>query len=232
MAPRRATTNWSDPMKIGQKIRRRREELRLSQADLGEQVGVSQATIDKIEAGHTARSRYLALIAVKLGLPLEEIDPGLAALSAAGALKAPVIPGIELMGGDRDFPIHASAEGGQGQIIVSTDAVDFMPRPAPLAHVKGAYGLYITGESMVPEFEPGDVALVNPHLPLVNDVTCIFYGERDGATRATIKRLVRQTPEVWHVKQWNPPEGMKAQFTLAKSDWQLCHRTLGKYSRR
>jgi phage repressor protein C with HTH and peptisase S24 domain len=219
-------------MKIGQKIRRRREELRLSQADLGEQVGVSQATIDKIEAGHTARSRYLALIAVKLGLPLEEIDPGLAALSAAGALKAPVIPGIELMGGDRDFPIHASAEGGQGQIIVSTDAVDFMPRPAPLAHVKGAYGLYITGESMVPEFEPGDVALVNPHLPLVNDVTCIFYGERDGATRATIKRLVRQTPEVWHVKQWNPPEGMKAQFTLAKSDWQLCHRTLGKYSRR
>jgi phage repressor protein C with HTH and peptisase S24 domain len=232
MAPRRATTNRSDPMKIGQKIRRRREELRLSQADLGEQVGVSQATIDKIEAGHTARSRYLALIAVKLGLPLEEIDPGLAALSAAGALKAPVIPGIELMGGDRDFPIHASAEGGQGQIIVSTDAVDFMPRPAPLAHVKGAYGLYITGESMVPEFEPGDVALVNPHLPLVNDVTCIFYGERDGATRATIKRLVRQTPEVWHVKQWNPPEGMKAQFTLAKSDWQLCHRTLGKYSRR
>ena len=219
-------------MKIGQKIRRRREELRLSQADLGEQVGVSQATIDKIEAGHTARSRYLALIAVKLGLPLEEIDPGLAALSAAGALKAPVIPGIELMGGDRDFPIHASAEGGQGQIIVSTDAVDFMPRPAPLAHVKGAYGLYITGESMVPEFEPGDVALVNPHLPLVNDVTCIFYGERDGATRATIKRLVRQTPEVWHVKQWNPPEGMKAQFTLARSDWQLCHRTLGKYSRR
>jgi phage repressor protein C with HTH and peptisase S24 domain len=219
-------------MKIGQKIRRRREELRLSQAELGEQVGVSQATIDKIEAGHTARSRYLALIAVKLGLPLEEIDPGLAALSAAGALKAPVIPGIELMGGDRDFPIHASAEGGQGQIIVSTDAVDFMPRPAPLAHVKGAYGLYITGESMVPEFEPGDVALVNPHLPLVNDVTCIFYGERDGATRATIKRLVRQTPEVWHVKQWNPPEGMKAQFTLAKSDWQLCHRTLGKYSRR
>jgi phage repressor protein C with HTH and peptisase S24 domain len=85
---------------------------------------------------------------------------------------------------------------------------------------------------MVPEFEPGDVAMVNPHLPIVADVTCIFYGERDGATRATIKRLVRQTPDVWHVKQWNPPEGMKAQFTLSRSEWQLCHRTLGKYSRR
>ncbi len=130
-------------MKIGQKIRRRREELRLSQADLGRQVGVSQATIDKIEAGHTARSRYLPMIAVKLGLPLEELDPGLVALSAAGALTGPVLPMAELTGGERDFPIHASAEGGQGQIILSPDAVDFMPRPAPLAHVKGAYGLYI-----------------------------------------------------------------------------------------
>jgi len=219
-------------MKIGQKIRRRREELRLSQADLGRQVGVSQATIDKIEAGHTARSRYLPMIAVKLGLPLEELDPGLVALSAAGALTGPVLPMAELTGGDRDFPIHASAEGGQGQIILSPDAVDFMPRPAPLAHVKGAYGLYITGESMVPEFEPGDIAMVNPHLPLVADVTCIFYGEREGAARATIKRLIRQTADVWHVKQWNPPEGMKPQFTLPKAEWAVCHRVLGKFSRR
>jgi len=218
-------------MKIGQKIRRRREELRLSQADLGRQVGVSQATIDKIEAGHTARSRYLPMIAVKLGLPLEEIDPGLAALNASGGLTGPVLPKMEIPVGDRDFPIHASAEGGQGQIILSSDPVDVMPRPAPLTHVKGAYGLYITGESMVPEFEPGDIAMVNPHLPIVADVTCIFYAEREGSTRATIKRLVRQTPDQWHVKQWNPPEGMKPQFTLARAEWTVCHRVLGKFSR-
>jgi phage repressor protein C with HTH and peptisase S24 domain len=215
-------------MKMGQKIRRRREELRLSQADLGREVGVSPATIDKIESGHTARSRYLPMIAVKLGVPLEELDTQLAAL---GGAATQFLPAVDLVG-ERDFPIYASAEGGQGQIIVSTDAVDFMPRPAPLAHVKGAYGLYITGESMVPEFEPGDVAMVNPYLPLVADVTCVFYGERDGAPRATIKRLMRQSADAWHVKQWNPPEKMKAEFTLAKSEWPVCHRTLGKYSRR
>src|SRR6201987_5755895 len=98
-------------MKIGQKIRRRREELRLSQTDLGRQVGVSQATIDKIEAGHTARSRYLPLIAVKLGLPLEEIDPGLAGLSAQGGLTGPVLPGIELVW-CRGFPLSAPHQGG------------------------------------------------------------------------------------------------------------------------
>src|ERR1700746_537074 len=115
--------DWSDHMKIGHKIRPGREKRVRSHADLGRQVGVSQATIDKIEAGHTARSRYLPLIAVKLGLPLEEIDPGLAALSAAGGLTGPVIPGIELVG-DRDYPIYASAEGGSGQTIVSTHRVD------------------------------------------------------------------------------------------------------------
>jgi phage repressor protein C with HTH and peptisase S24 domain len=219
-------------MKIGQRIRRRREELRLSQADLGRQVGVSQATIDKIESGHTARSRYLPMIAVKLGLPLEELDPGLVALRESGTLSAPVLPMAELVGSDRDFPIHASAEGGQGQIIVTSDAVDFMPRPSPLAHVKGAYGLYITGESMVPEFEPGDIAMVNPHLPIVPDVTCIFYGEREGSARATIKRLIRQTPDQWQVKQWNPPEGTKHQFTLSRTEFPVCHRVLGKFSRR
>jgi DNA-binding XRE family transcriptional regulator len=216
-------------MKMGQKIRRRREELRLSQADLGRQVGVSQATIDKIEAGHTARSRYLPLIAVKLGLALEDLDPALAGLG--GPATASLIPGANLIG-ERDFPIYASTEGGLGQIILSSEAVDVMPRPAPLAHVKGAYGLYITGESMVPEFEPGDVAMVNPNLPLIADTTCIFYGERDGTPRATIKRLTRHTIDTWHLKQWNPSDGMKAQFTLSKTDWPLCHRTVGKYSRR
>ena len=78
----------------------------------------------------------------------------------------------------------------------------------------------------------GDIAMVNPHLPLLNDVSCIFYGEKEGSTRATVKRLMRQTPDQWHVKQWNPPEGMKPQFTLARAEWQTCHRTVGKYSRR
>src|ERR1700751_1090972 len=98
-------------MKIGQKIRRRREELRLSQCDVGPPVGVPQSRIAKIEAGHPARARYLPLIPVKLGLPLEEIDPGLAALSAQGGLTGPVIPGIELVW-CRGFPLSAPHQGG------------------------------------------------------------------------------------------------------------------------
>ncbi len=78
----------------------------------------------------------------------------------------------------RDFPVHASAEGGEGQIIVSSDPVDFMPRPAPLVHTVNAYGLLVVGTSMEPEYRHGDTALVNPNLPVINGEVYIFYAER------------------------------------------------------
>jgi phage repressor protein C with HTH and peptisase S24 domain len=110
--------------------------------------------------------------------------------------------------------------------------MEVIPRPSPVAGVRDAYAVYITGGSMVPEFEPGDLAIVNPNLPPIAGVTCIFYGEIAGTAHATIKRLRRQTSDAWLVRQWNPPEGMEADFSLPRSDWPICHRTVGKHSRR
>jgi len=49
--------------------------------------------------------------------------------------------------------------------------------------------------------------------------------------RATIKRLRRKTGDTWYLRQWNPPEGMKADFTLSRKEWPICHHVVGKYSR-
>jgi transcriptional regulator with XRE-family HTH domain len=204
-----------------------RKAAALSQLELARRSGVSQQLIAAIEKGGTRSTKFLPHIARALSVAPGDIDTDWRDPPVEGG----VIPGKVLVG-NRDFPIHSSAEGGQGQIIVSSDAVDFMPRPSPVAQVKDAYGVYITGESMVPEFEPGDIAIVNPHLPIVSDVTCIFYAEQDGTARATIKRLRRQTADSWLVKQWNPPSGAKHDFALPRKEWWTCHRTLGKYSRR
>ena len=214
-------------MSPGEIIRGRRKQLGLSQAKLASAVGTNQQTIDKIEKDIIKHSRFMARIAHELGLRLEELDPE----SFPGS-PTNVIPG-EVLAGARDLPVHASAEGGKGQIIVSSDPVDWVLRPAPLANVRGGYGLIIVGESMVPEFEPGDIALVNPHLPPVPDVTSVFYSEvQEGEVRATVKRLLRAVPDAWHLRQWNPPTGEKPDFRLARSEWTKCHRTVGKYSRR
>jgi transcriptional regulator with XRE-family HTH domain len=60
---------------IGTKIRTRREQLKMSQAELARTVGVSQASIQKIESGETENSRYIPKLWARLGLPLRELDP-------------------------------------------------------------------------------------------------------------------------------------------------------------
>lgn len=201
----------------------------LSQSELAAAAKVSQQLIASIEKGLTRTTKFLARIAAALDVPPGQLDTEWAqvlprASASGGASSDSTLPG-------RDLPIHSSAEGGAGQIIITSEPVDWLPRPAPVANVRGAYGLYVVGESMAPEFEPGDIALVNPHLPVVPDTTCIFYGQQQDEVRATIKRLRRKTGDTWYLKQWNPPAGMKAEFALSRVAWPVCHRVVGKYSR-
>ena len=219
-------------MNTGEKIRMSREARSWSQADLAKRVGISQPAINKIEAGDTRHSKFLPRIALELGLDIAELIEG---LNPSDRLPGePVFAeGAARFGpSGRDFAIHASAEGGPGQIIVSSDAVDFEPRPAPLAHVRDAYGLLITGTSMEPEYRPGDTALINPNLPVIGGEVYVFYAEKAGEARATIKHLRRAAAEKWLVSQWNPPAGQERDFAISRKDWQWAHRVIGKYSRR
>jgi transcriptional regulator with XRE-family HTH domain len=216
-----------DTVEPGEIIRRKREELGWSQAQLGNRVGISQPAIKKIEAGDSRHSKFLPKIAQVLAIPLSDLD-----LSLSGVVAAPENAPPARILGERNFPVHASAEGGPGQIIVSHEAVDFMARPAPLIHVRDSYGLLITGTSMEPEYRQGDTALVDPHLPVIQGEVYIFYAEKAGEARATIKFLRRATTDKWLLSQHNPPEGTAKDFTLTRREWQWAHRVIGKYSRR
>lgn len=85
---------------------------------------------------------------------------------------------------------------------------------------------------MIPEFKHGETAIVNPLMPLQPGESAIFYAEREGSARATIKEYRRQTEGLWLVTQHNPPAGEKNDFTLSRKEWQWAHRVMGKYSRR
>jgi len=148
----------------------------------------------------------------------------------AGLLKQAPPEAVEL--GRQDLPVYASVEGGAGIIVVTSDPVDYVRRPAPLANVREGYGIIVVGESMVPAFEPGDTVLIHPHLPPAPDTDVVLTREVDGEIRITVKRLLRVTSTHWHLRQWNPPGGLKADFSLLRSEWQKCHRVVGKYSRR
>jgi len=141
-----------------------------------------------------------------------------------------ITPSARPLFGDRDLPVFGTAMGGSGGALVVTDrAVDWESRPDFLLRVEDAYGMIVSGDSMSPQFENGSTAIVNPHIPPRSGDTCIFRCHKDdGETLVMIKRLRRYTDDTWYVQQYNPQKD----FTLKRSEWQICHVTVGNYFRR
>lgn len=211
--------------RLGRLIARRRQQRSLSQEALGQLVGAGQSTVDRIESGNYKRMpSVMPKVLATLGIPMSEMDPTLVQ-SPGGEWNRPAA----MLVGVRNFPVHAAAAAGGGSVIISTEPVDYVERPAPLAQVRDGYGVLVTLDSMVPEFRPGDTLLVHPHLPPERGEACVFYADDGhGTVLATVKSFVRSTSAQWFVEQWNPPK----KFTLDRKKWQKAHRVVGKYSRR
>src|ERR1700748_120136 len=101
-------------MEPGSIIKKEREATGWSQDDLAKKVLISQVAIKKIEDGSTRQSKFLPQIAAALDIELGELVPGAADVGVEG-----IIPRKDLLSQTHDFPVHAAAEGGVGQMIVS-----------------------------------------------------------------------------------------------------------------
>ncbi len=140
-----------------------------------------------------------------------------------------VVPGAGLVGEALDFPVFGTAEGGGGALIISNAAVEYMFRPEPLRRVREGYGIIVSGESMAPKVQSGSTMLVNPHIPPRAEDVCIFRKSADdGTVHMIVKELVNYTDTIWRVKQYRPAKT----FSLKRSEWQICHVTVGQYYRR
>jgi hypothetical protein len=122
-------------------------------------------------------------------------------------------------------PIYSAAMGGKGHIIIDTNPIEEARPPEELIRVRGAYGILIVGESMVPAYKPGDVAWVNPHKPVERDTDVVLYHvPPNGEAEAMIKTLIGVSNTDWRLRQYQPPRD----FTLSRIDWPICHRIVGK----
>jgi transcriptional regulator with XRE-family HTH domain len=209
-------------------VRKARANKGLSQPELARRVGTTQQTIDKIEAGIVKHSRFLPAIAVELGVSLDRVlrfrhkDSGVAAIA-----------GHTLLSGDRDLPVYAAMQGGSGVQVLSSDPVEYVLRPEPLARVRDCYGVIVADDTMAPEARSGDVALVNPHMPPRVGDTCVFRSAKaDGSEHVCIKHLRKVSDKDWYVSEWRGPDGDQRDYTLKRADWPVAHVTIGFFKRR
>lgn len=216
-----------------------RKERGWSQSDLARAAGISQAALAKIEKGAVRETKALPAIAKALGVTVYRINPDLPQPSLLEAYANMDLEKAEKLANDPrilarvagvggEVPVYQAVEGGPGEMILEKEPIDYVARPEPLNGVKEGYLVEITGESMVPEFWPGERAIVNPKAPRVLHEPYIFYTNDAHNDRAMIKRLIRVTQDAWTVQQWNPEQS----FELDREEWQKCHRVIGKYGRR
>lgn len=222
-------------------IREAREARNLSQAKLARAVGVSQAIVGKIELKQVESTKALGRLISFLDLdaslfPAEAFGiSDLASYTQAPSrgLRATVsLPEFArdpaywaaaagLIG---DVPLYASAEGGAGSLLIERDPIGSERRPHELQGVKGGYAIFLVGESMIPEFEPGDTLFINPRMPVLSNTSCVFYSNKNEEPVATVKRYLKDNGDDWLVRQFNPSKD----FDLDKAEWAVRHRIVTK----
>lgn len=132
--------------------------------------------------------------------------------------------------GARDLKVFAAVEAGPGEMVVSTEPIELVPRPWYMREVRDGYAVLVVGESMIPRYQPGELAIVNPRLPPMRDKDVILVGgEHEGEFRASIKRLLGWDSRNWRLLQYNGPKGQPVEFSWPKKDWPKALRVVGKY---
>jgi phage repressor protein C with HTH and peptisase S24 domain len=108
----------------------------------------------------------------------------------------------------RDVPILGiGACGEDGVFELNGQTVGYSRRPPRLLGSRDVYALYITGQSMEPWREEGELVYVHQHQPAtINDYVVVqLHPKAEGEPPAAyIKRLVKRTPGELRLLQYNP----------------------------
>jgi len=211
---------------ISQRLTRLMRQAGYNPRSLSLAASLGPTAVRDIIDGRVASPRYATLqpLATLLGVGVDYLVVG---ETPAAETPAPRAAGDSQT---RDLPVYGAAQGGAGgSMLVSSDPIQWLGRPDPLQTVRAGYGVYVVGESMIPAYEQGDIALVHPALPprRGSDVILTRH-DPDGTQHVLIKRLVGWTEENWRVRQYNP----EREFDLPRAEWGEPRTIVGKYNAR
>lgn len=219
-------------MILRDKMKKARLAAGLSQEALAQLVGLSQTTVNKIEAGAIRKSRAVARISHVLKIPLDELDPDfkledelpLAARTGQSNGMPSSAPDPETV-----IPIYPLTARSEANVLGRRlQPTAYIARPDPLIHASDAYGLVMAGQSMRPIFRPRDILLVHPNLwpEELHDDVVVFSKDQ---AKAILGEYVQQDAGNWILRQYSPHT---VDIRLNQAEWPTLHVIVGKFSRR
>ncbi|VTZ61799.1 LexA family transcriptional regulator [Sinorhizobium medicae] len=187
--------------KRGAEIRRAREAMGLSQAELAEKSNVTQQTIDRIERGAVLHSKSYSKLRqfLQLDLPAYDTWPyaeGEDSFLLTGRLAQNRREGKALDKISRGMIPVLSNRGG------TLHLADAVPQVFPFEYAEGVSAYLMTTPEMEPVLKVGDIVVVNPHIPArIGDEVAFSRDEV-----IYIRTFIEETDTEWIVTSWSPKQ--------------------------
>lgn len=229
---------------IGIRVKKAREAKGLTLGQLATAAGgLKYQTIQDLESGKSKGSKHLVAIARALSVSPDWLQTGDGPKSGSPESTHKIEQNISFpssrldiasTGGGKSegaqhhrLSILGMAEGGpDGWSLFNGDLIETVPMPANLVGVKGAYGVYVVGDSMSPRYRPGEIAHIHPHKPLTIGAYVLVQKRPKAPGEpplAVIKELVRRSGSKITLCQLNPPKT----FELKTDEIVSIHRVVG-----
>ena len=207
-----------------------------TQADLARHLRLAPSAISRMLKGERQMKLLEAVqIAAFLSLSQEDVlrhaggdidEPPRAPPEATGAARrgrpprGPSSPSSVLPRAE-PIPIKSAGRGGgEQQMFLEDGPIGYTPRPANLSGVRGAYAIYMVGDSMEPRYEQGWLLHVNPFKPPIRGRDVVVYKQGQAVL---IKQFVRWEADSLVLRQLNPP----AELRLPRAEVLECHLVVG-----
>lgn len=120
--------------------------------------------------------------------------------------------GDKITGVGRKIPVYGQAVGGvDGEFLMNGNILYEVMAPPVLSHISGAYAVSISGESMSPRYEDGEIAFVDPRRRVKKGdyVIAQIRVEEHGPPHAYVKKFVRHNSIELVLEQFNPPKELR-----------------------
>ncbi|ABS12950.1 helix-turn-helix domain-containing protein [Brucella anthropi] len=211
---------------IGDRIRRARTQKGFTQQQLADHFGIARVSVTQWENNTTQPGSDKLIGLTELlggdaewyitGHGMPPISDGVRiAVKQSGHPKREMTDapnatiGEKVTGAGVMVPVYGQAVGGiDGQFLMNGTILYEVMAPPQIAEIAGAYGVQISGDSMFPRYEDGEVAFVDPRRRVKKGdyvVAQIQFDEHE-PPHAYVKRFVRHNAEELVLSQFNPPK--------------------------
>jgi phage repressor protein C with HTH and peptisase S24 domain len=189
-----------------------------SQRGLAAALGIDPSGVSRLLAGtRELKAAEIAKVEAYLDAPADLGAPAVRADMAA--LDVPNLASLP-----RDIEVRGTAVGGDAASFdFNGEVVDYLRRPPGLIRARKAFAIYVTGTSMAPRFEEGEVVFVHPGRPATPgcDVIVELHGNDGEPGHCYIKRLVRRTATKLTLAQFNPPRNLEIELARVRAVYRI-----------